>query len=535
MLAVPNRPNESEHTPVPTDTRRRSADGRITPHNLDAEASVLGAMLISTTAAKSVVATGLGANEFYSSAHQHIYHAIIGLLEVEVDYDVVIVANELRSSGLLEQCGGTDRLMELVNATPALSNVGRYSKIIRDTQRARDLITLAAHINETAYSEPDDISSAIADVEVRLLGLLDRVDTPDLPFTDMRAVLAGSLEPVQPTLLYRVDGKALIYPSRLNVLQGSPASGKTWIARMVSKTVIDDNGHVLILDFEDTAQALALGLLALGATETQIIEQIHFLKPDPTTTTNAKILKFVRSRSIDLLIIDSVAEALNFCGLSEDKPDEYLAWLAALPRQAAAGGTTVLMLDHIVKSKDEQGFWARGTGAKLGACDGATYNVKSTGFNQTTAGHIWMTVAKDRPGGLPARQGEKAAKIYMNPSDGGRVVDASIEVPPPEQTSTGKAEAIQEAAATEREQLAVRAIEVLAKADKPYSKRNLLAGMRAGKDGLKFSDGKVDSVLFDLIENRAIQELTVKGGHSAYALPPRQMKLSEGSNGDGNE
>jgi hypothetical protein len=510
------------------DTERpttRRTGGRIPPHNWDAERSCLGAMLISTDAGRAAVRTGLTVNDFHKPAHQFIYKAIADFVELDIPYDPLLVGDELRADGLLDQIGGKDYLDELFGATPSLSNVARYAKIVQDTATLRRVIDVGTDIAELGFRETDDIVGAIAEAEAKLLALTDSIGADDdIEFVDMAAVLAGSLEPVQPSMLLRTDGRALIYSARLNVLQGSPASGKTWVSRMVALQVINGGGHVMVLDWEDTAQAFVAGLLALGAHPDDIREFVHFLKPD-SSHSNARILKAVKKLSIELLIIDSVAEALNFCGLSEDKPDEYLAWLAQLPRQAANAGTTVIMLDHIVKSKDEQGFWARGTGAKLGACDGATYNVKSSGFNQITSGNIYLTVAKDRPGGLPARQGEKAAKIWMNPSDGGRIIQALIETPPPEQTSTVKAQAKDHERASQREAIANRILEVL---DSPMNQRELLAVMRSnrGSGPLVFTNSHVPDVLVDLVDTKAITLTMGKNKSNVYAPPPRQQRLA---------
>lgn len=510
----------------PRPAPQQRGDGRVPPHNLSAEEAVLGSMLITLDAARAAVNTGLTADDFFKPSHQHIYKALRSFAELDMRPDPVLIADELRADGLLDVCGGGEYLLQLFSATPSISSVARYAKIVIDTATLRRLISVSIEISSIAYSEPDDVEGALAGIEAKIVSLLDSVASDEsLPYADIRSVLAGSLEPVQPTMLCRTDGRALFYPSRLNVLQGSPASGKTWVSRMIALSVIQNGGHVMILDWEDTVQAFVAGLLALGAHPDEIAKYVHFLKPD-SSCSNAKILRDVKALRIELLIIDSVAEALNFCGLSEDKPDEYLRWLAQLPRQAANAGTTVVMLDHIVKSKDEQGFWARGTGAKLGACDGATYNVRSSGFNQTTSGHIYLTVAKDRPGGLPAKQGEKAAKIWMNPSEGGKIVGTSVDIPPVEPTtSAGKADKKEHERAGQREAIANRILEVL---DSPMTQNELLSVMRSrrGAGPLIFTNAHVPDVLVDLVDAKAITHSIGKNRSNVYSPPARQMRLA---------
>ena len=104
--------------------RRNSGDGRVPPHNLDAEESLLGALLLSREVVGNVAEMGLTVEHFYKPAHQHVYAAIRGLMALGQPIDVVTVADQLRRDGLLDEIGGPQLLLELQNATPAISNAG---------------------------------------------------------------------------------------------------------------------------------------------------------------------------------------------------------------------------------------------------------------------------------------------------------------------------------------------------------------------------------------------------------------------------
>jgi replicative DNA helicase len=120
----------------------------VPPHNLDAEESVLGALLLSRDAVNAVAEMGLTAAEFYKPAHQHIYDAIRTLTAGGQPVDVVTVADELRRAGMLEELGGSQYLVELQGRTPAISNASRYAKIVQDTALARKLISVSSEIAE---------------------------------------------------------------------------------------------------------------------------------------------------------------------------------------------------------------------------------------------------------------------------------------------------------------------------------------------------------------------------------------------------
>ena len=143
---------------------------RVPPHNLDAEASLLGAMLLSREAVGVALERGVRSEEFYKPSHQNIFDAIRSLNTAGEPVDPVTVADELRRAGMLESAGGLDLLLSLQNTTPAITSADRYAKIVRDTARLRRLIAAAADIAEIAYNEPDDVDKALDEAESRKIG-----------------------------------------------------------------------------------------------------------------------------------------------------------------------------------------------------------------------------------------------------------------------------------------------------------------------------------------------------------------------------
>ena len=99
-----------------TDSRSGSRGAqRVPPHNLDAEASLLGAMLLSREAVGVAVERGVHPDEFYKPAHRHIFDAIRSLNTSGEPVDPITVADELRRHQLLEGIGGLDELLALQN------------------------------------------------------------------------------------------------------------------------------------------------------------------------------------------------------------------------------------------------------------------------------------------------------------------------------------------------------------------------------------------------------------------------------------
>lgn len=173
---------------------RRSA-GRVPPHNLQAEESVLGALLLSRDAIGQVSEQGLSPADFYRPAHQHVFDAIRALYSSGSPVDPVTVSDELRRAGLLDEVGGTEALHDLQNATPSISSASHYAKIVQDTAMLRRLIHAAGDIAELAYSEPDDVTKAIDEAETKVFEIAEqRVTDSTRPLDELLSFAMEELE-----------------------------------------------------------------------------------------------------------------------------------------------------------------------------------------------------------------------------------------------------------------------------------------------------------------------------------------------------
>ena len=219
-------------------TPPRRPDGRIPPHNLHAEESLLGALLLSRDVVGVVAELGLSVDHFYKPAHQHIYASVRGLMSTGQPVDIVTVADELRRNGLLEEIGGAQFLLDLQNATPAISNASRYSKIVQDTAVLRRMISVAGEIAELAYQEPDDVTKALDEAETKVFEVAeDRVVDSTKPLSDLLPLAMDKLQETfdrGDTITGVATGfndldeiMAGLQPSTLNIIGARPAMGKT--------------------------------------------------------------------------------------------------------------------------------------------------------------------------------------------------------------------------------------------------------------------------------------------------------------------
>lgn len=139
------------------------ADRRQLPHNLEAEESLLGAMMLSKDAIQTATALIRNRAEmFYKPAHGHIYDAIAAMASAGEKVDPITVAEHLTRRGLLDSAGGPGVLVALQASAPAVANVGRYAEIVAELWALRKLITTAGEIAEMGYSLPDDVDAAVA-------------------------------------------------------------------------------------------------------------------------------------------------------------------------------------------------------------------------------------------------------------------------------------------------------------------------------------------------------------------------------------
>src|SRR3984885_7436068 len=138
----------------------RAPGGRIPPHNLEAEESLLGAMLLSRDAIAVAMET-CQPSDFYKSTHGHIFEAITSLYGRGEPADWVTVTEELRRRELLETIGDPSVFVSLQANTPSPGNAEYYARIIEEHALLRRLVSVAGEITELGYSIPEDVSEVL--------------------------------------------------------------------------------------------------------------------------------------------------------------------------------------------------------------------------------------------------------------------------------------------------------------------------------------------------------------------------------------
>ena len=256
--------------------RLQPVAGRVPPHNLDAEESLLGAMLLSRDAIAEAVEC-CTAEDFYKPAHAHVCSAVTSLYARGEPADPVTVAEELRRTGALEAVGDQSILLTLQVNTPSTANAGHYARIVEEHALLRRLVRVAGEIAELGYSVPEDVGMAVDRAESMVFEVAQRrvVDT----MSPLRELLAQSLDHLEqlfergeaitgvPTGYADLDERlAGLQPSNLVVVGARPAMGKTSFALgIVEHAAVKARVPVLLFSLEMSHLELTQRLLCSEA------------------------------------------------------------------------------------------------------------------------------------------------------------------------------------------------------------------------------------------------------------------------------
>lgn len=316
----------------------------IEPHNIDAEESVIGAMLLSPTAIEAVLAElePEGERAFYRPSHGVVYRACRSLYRAGRPADRITVTALLEAKGKLADAGGEERVHELAISVPAAGNAGHYARIVRETWLKR--VGAAA-----AWKAHEAFSNGVPSAEARQT-LLD--DLFALEALEQRGKDAETIGDILGRIDERIadpppeDGLPTPFPSypalkpeRLYILGGYTGDGKTAVAcQFAISAAALRNAYVGFASVEMSRDQLVDRMVAsygiplrqiesgrLGPAYLPVYEQakaalgrLRIDVLDDPTMTAASLEQVQRARRYDLLIVDHLHQIILKC-----KPDHY--------------------------------------------------------------------------------------------------------------------------------------------------------------------------------------------------------------------
>ena len=143
---------------------------KIPPQDLEAEKSLLGALMIDGNAIIKV-ADSIAAEDFYQPANAKIYAAIIELFKKSEPIDILTVTNKLKDKNLLADVGGSTYLTDLINMVPSSAHVFHYGKIVHQKKILRDLIQVSGEITEQAFNNQEDVENVLDKIEQKIFSI----------------------------------------------------------------------------------------------------------------------------------------------------------------------------------------------------------------------------------------------------------------------------------------------------------------------------------------------------------------------------
>ena len=225
--------------PVPDGGSRASASPayeRVPPHNVEAEESVLGSMLLSKDAIAEVLEL-LREDDFYRPAHRTVFRSVLDLYGHGDAVDAVTVQEELRRNGALADIGGAPFLHTLVASVPTAANAGYYARIVKEAGVLRRLIDVGTQIVQLGFETPQDTERAVDIAESLVYQVAQGRVTED--YHSLRDVLTGTLEAIErlhedhreitgvPTGFPDLDRLTSgLQPANLVIVAARPAVGK---------------------------------------------------------------------------------------------------------------------------------------------------------------------------------------------------------------------------------------------------------------------------------------------------------------------
>lgn len=250
-------------------------DHRLPPQNLEAERSVLGAMMLSPDAVADVVEL-LEPEDFYRSAHGRIYRALRGLFARGEPVDVITAVEALRREGALEEVGGPLAIRDLVDETPTPAGAAHYARIVADAALRRRLITAAADIMDLAYAVGEDADAVADRAEQRIYDVARRDDRDDgATLRDLLDQAMAELETIQnresaytgiPTGFRDLDDLTSgLQPGNLIVIAARPGVGKSSLAINIARNVAIADHPVAVFSLEMSRFEIGMRLLCAEA------------------------------------------------------------------------------------------------------------------------------------------------------------------------------------------------------------------------------------------------------------------------------
>ena len=222
-----------------------ASEARVAPHNLEAEQSTLGGMLLSEEAVAEVIEITSGA-DFYASKHELIYDAVVTLFGRGEPTDVIAVTDQLNKNGNLLKAGGADYLHSLTSYVPTAANAGYYAKIVADKAVLRRLIDAGTKIAQSGYESQGEVEDLVNQAQADIYRVASQNAKDD--YVGLSDSLEDAIREIEsaknrggdmtgiPTGFTDLDAYTHgLHPGQLIIVAARPAVGKSTFALDIAR------------------------------------------------------------------------------------------------------------------------------------------------------------------------------------------------------------------------------------------------------------------------------------------------------------
>lgn len=365
---------------------------KIPPCNLEAEAAVLGAILLESRVLNECLSI-IGADDFYSERNRIIFLALCELIDSGKPVDSLILLNFLRESGKIEKIGGAVYIGEIFDSTVSAANVAHYSQIMKGKAVLRQIISAGAEMVNNAYSGSGEGASAILDDAQRALMEIaidrkrnDLRDSKDICKSTFKVIesrherkdLVTGLSTGFPDLDNWTSG---LQSAELIIIAGRPGMGKSAMGLNIAENVVLSGIPVAVFSLEMSSEALMTRIFSsqtgidarrlrrgfVGANDwprlVQVVDRVSnapLFIDDSSTLTPMQLKSRVRRLKIDkgigLLIVDYM-QLMTIAGRHETREREIAEIsrsLKALSKELSIPVVALSQLNRQVDSRAER-------------------------------------------------------------------------------------------------------------------------------------------------------------------------------------
>ncbi len=255
----------------------RDARGdRVPPHDLLAEQSAIGGMLLSKDAAADVL-EGVKGSDFYIPKHELIFDAIVSLYSRGEPTDVIAVTDELTKQGELSRAGGPEYLHELTSIVPTAANAGYYAAIVAEKAVLRRLVEAGTRIVQMGYASEGEVVDLVNDAQAAIYAVNGETNTED--FVQLSAAVTAAFDELEvargrdgqmagvPTGFAELDELTNgLHAGQLIVIAARPAIGKSTLGLDIARSAaIKHKLPSIIFSLEMGRSEIAMRLLSAEA------------------------------------------------------------------------------------------------------------------------------------------------------------------------------------------------------------------------------------------------------------------------------